>query len=231
MLVLSASTPALGRAAADSLVAQEESPRSAAQLAFRGGATFTRIDHSGELPAGFRTEPITGWMLGCDLRWRITDHWSMDSGVHVQRKGNLERYYGPLEILGFPLRADLETVTTLTYVVLPMRIKMAPAGRVKPYVRAGFDLGFLASATSHMTGTISGNTGSAPIDQKEDVRDQAKDFEFTFALDVGLQVPLGRAAAFLEVTGNLGVTDIAKSDGDYTSRNQLVGVALGVVLP
>jgi hypothetical protein len=228
VLVLSASTPALGRAAADSLVAQEENPRSR-QIAFRGGATFTRIDHSGELPAGFRTEPIAGWMFGCDLRWSITDHWSIDSGVHVQRKGNVEHYYGPLEILGFPLRADLETVTTLTYIVLPMRIKMAPAGRVKPYVRAGFDLGFLTSATSHMTGTISGNTGSAPIDQKEDVKDQAKDFEFAFALDVGLQVPLGRADAFLEVTGNLGVTDIAKSDGN--DRNQLVGVALGVVLP
>lgn len=151
--------------------------------------------------------------------------------MHGQRKGNLERYSGPLEILGFTLRANLETATSLTYVVLPIRLKMAPAGRVKPYVRAGCDLGFLARATSHVTGTITGNAGTAPIDQTQDVNDQVNDFEFALALDVGLQVPLGRADAFLEVTSNLGVTDIAESDRDSTARNQLVGVALGLVFP
>lgn len=222
--------PHVGAAETDSLAARVDQPPARWDLALRGGWAVTSFDHSTTLPEGATTEPIAGWMFGFDSRWRISETWSVESGLYVVRKGNADYYAGPLEILGFTLQAGLKAKTTLTYLVVPVRIKLKSSACLRPYVRLGFDLAPLVDAASHLTGTIAGNAGSAPIDQETNVLSSFKRFEFALAMDAGVKVPIAKFDAFLELTGSLGVTDIIE-DEQFDAHNRTVGIVLGIVLP
>jgi hypothetical protein len=227
VFVLSLGAPTPGHAQPDSVLSDTDQ-QPTFPLALRGGVALTNFDYSVELAEGETSEWITGWMFGLDGRVPITATWWFESGFHVVRKGSRSGYTGPGEILGFPVYLDLEETASLTYIVVPARLKLMSKSRIKPYARLGLDFGILVRATSHVTGTITGNAGTAPIDEKGDVKDQVKDVELALAMEMGVEGPLGGARAFLELRGNLGVTDV---DTDGVAKSQAVGIAFGVAFP
>jgi hypothetical protein len=108
----------------------------------------------------------------------------------------------------------------LSYLELPVFLRLSAGGRLHPYVMAGPTVGYLLKAKAR------GKAGDEETDQ--DVKDDFKKLDFGLGLGGGVRVPVGGASLFVEGRYVLGLWNV--TNDTYNSKLRTKGYQVGAGL-
>jgi hypothetical protein len=136
--------------------------------------------------------------------------------------------------ISIDISGSAEETIKLTYLSFPVLAKLAfGQSKVKPYIIAGPEIGFLLSAKDKAKATAEGEAlgekvGPITTELEEDIKESLETFEFALDFGAGLIIPLGSIDAFVDAQYSLGLTKLDK-EGDSNTKNKVIMITAGLL--
>jgi hypothetical protein len=145
-----------------------------------------------------------------ELPFGDSDHMTVVMGAtYVVRSGAAQG----VELARVPDDTDSLRTADWTYycVAVPLLVKYsATTGQLTPYVAGGVEMGIPLMGEMTTSATPSG--GGTTVAVVKDITDDMRVVEFSLAAAVGVDLPLGSWAGFVEIMYEHGLTDVWKDD-------------------
>jgi len=136
--------------------------------------------------------------------------------------------------LSIDVTGAVEETMKLDYLSFPVLGKLAfGQSKVKPYIIAGPEIGFLLSAKDKAKATAEGEAlgekvGPITAEEEIDLKESLETFEFALDFGAGLIIPLGSIDAFVDAQYSLGLTKLNK-EGELSTKNKLIMITGGLL--
>lgn len=187
-------------------------------LGARAGANIASLSYDNLSSSVTNEEQRYGAFLAGYIEFPVLPLTSVEAGLGFSEGG------GKIEGSGTYFNQPVAGKATLKllYMQVPVLAKVTfTAGAVKPYVKAGPQLGILLWSKAEL----------APENEPEverDTKDDMESTEFSMQFGVGLHFP-GSVGSFIEVDYTLGLTGIAKEPSLLFTQayNRMIGITAG----
>jgi hypothetical protein len=159
---------------------------------------------------------------------------SFESGFFLQTKGGTTAFtFDTQGSLSAPVREPpYEYNWKLSYLTVPLLAKASvPVGSLRAYVKAGVEASILLSAQLVERYRYEFTTGGYEVEI--DIKDRTATGDAAPVLGAGVEIPLGRIAAFAEVSYAHGLVDVLEFEGVYSNANlfnRVISLTAGVRL-
>ncbi|MCA9727467.1 MAG: porin family protein [Candidatus Eisenbacteria bacterium] len=206
-------------------------PASRFRFGLRVGGGAATLSYSESTPEGFDRSAIFSAVFGGDFRYQWRESLFLESGLHFVRLGGLEKGFEDEQIGGRETHLDYEIETVLTYLVVPLRIRLGEMGsHPRPYVRVGPNVAFCYNANREQTGNrIDGQGRHEAVHRKWTVKSSTNSLDVAAAAEVGVEGPfIRKTRLLLELGAIYGFLDASQGD-DVSIRNRAVMVSAGIV--
>ena len=155
---------------------------------------------------------------------------SLESGLLLHMKGGKTRMtdqeYDWVQQKSYELKWNI--TWKFLYLSVPILARVSiPAGRLKPYLKAGAAIDILLSAEWNTEST----SPYGKITAEEDIKDDTTPFDIGLIAGAGVELPLARVSPFVEVTYCHGLIDIIDPENtkyNVKGHNRVIGVMTGV---
>jgi len=159
---------------------------------------------------------------GLNLEYLLNKNFSIKTGLVYERKG-WSTCYASSTIDATQIWLS-EQVANFDYLTIPMLFSYSTNGVVRFYVSGGAYFGFLLSNNTIIS-SYGNYPENVPPEEKHDVSEDTKTFDFGFSFGCGLFFPMGERYAFdFGVRDNLGMTDMFKPENDGKARFNTIGI-------
>ncbi len=159
---------------------------------------------------------------------------SFESGFLIQTKGGTTAFaFDAQGFLSVPSReAPYEYNWKLSYFTVPLLAKgSVPVGSLRVYVKAGVEASILLSA--RLVERYRDELTPGGYEVEIDIKDRTATGDAAPVLGTGIEIPLGRVAAFAEISYAHGLVDVLEFDGVYSNANlfnRVISLTAGVRL-
>lgn len=183
-----------------------------------GGLNIANTNH--ETEEGETKSSLTSFNAGVVFDYWFQQVFALEVMALYNNKG--AKFKGEEEVFPGVIESFNETdkLAYLSFMVLP-RFAFGQPGGVRPFIKAGFELGILLSAKA--TGDFTSNGETQSFD--EDFKDDAKSTEFAIPFGAGVMFPIGEnMTGVLQATYSLGLTGIVKDtpSGFKNPKNKVI---------
>jgi hypothetical protein len=186
---------------------------SANSLNIGGGLNLSSTNTKEE--SGVTLSNKVGFNAGVDYQLGITDMFSVAPGVSLETRGQKfsADFFG----------TSVEGSFNLLYLQIPVHAVVSfPVGTMMLNIGAGPELGIKLSASSEVNGTDGGDPEVKPID-------------FGVSADIGLDIPMGNGAIFVQPGYYLGLLNTddstpAAGEPDPDTKNRNIKIKVGYKL-
>jgi len=199
-------------------------------VGFHGGLNMAKISIDEDLLDDDAENKMRfGSSFGARVLFPLSPSFSLESGLTYSMKGTKIEWEGIVEDqTGNEYDGEEITTYKLTYLTIPImaRFYPAPEGSVRPYLKAGPEVGLKLSAKYDYELNVEGD--EVESEEGEDL-DDVKGLDLGLGLGGGVEMPIGDAMNFFGELGyTLGLLDIFDDDSDESFKNRVFGVSVGM---
>ena len=140
------------------------------------------------------TSPSAGFGLGASVGYNLNENFALE----------LQPMYVEKKTTQMATTANPNITFAMTFIEIPLLLKVSTGNTIRPYLKAGPTIGFLlrAEAESEDGGVVSGQSYKADLD------DVLKNVNFSLVLGAGVSFHLGQSQIFIEGQYHKGLLDL-----------------------
>jgi Outer membrane protein beta-barrel domain len=216
------------------------------RFGFRGGLNLANIsedlggtemvDFEGtSLPLKLAQSNRTSYNIGGFIEFQLSPLFALQINAIYNQKGTKTKgdLNGLITEQGIPVnvKVNVQENIKLTYLSFPILAKLAFGTKIKPYLIAGPEIGFLISAKDNAIATseaeaMGTKVGPYTVEQENDMKGSMESFDLAINFGAGLEIPLGMIEIFVDAQYSLGLTKVNKDSGDI--KNQVITINTGL---